>query len=198
MDATTPLNFRIATPSDAPQIALLIQSAFRHVHHQDTRWTGPDPELNRRFTLTAEEVLPTITNPAAAFLVATTTNDDDDTTTIIATMAAIKKTPSLARLAMLAVDPQLQASGLRLGRRVLAHTEEYAINTWGVTTLGLDALNTRGLLIEWYERRGYEKTGEKSPFPVEALKGLEGEVTKDLHFVEMEKVVGGEKSGVGS
>ena len=149
--------------------------------------------------MTAEEVLPTINNPAAAFLVATTTtnDDNDDTTTIIGTMAAIKKTSSLARLAMLAVDPSLQASGLQLGRRVLAHAESYAINTWGVTTLGLDALNTRGLLIEWYERRGYVKTGETSPFPVEALKGLEVEVTKDLHFVEMEKVVGGGRSGVG-
>ncbi|KAL1594642.1 hypothetical protein SLS60_010403 [Paraconiothyrium brasiliense] len=179
------LHFRVATPDDAAQIAQLVQAAFRH---QDTRWTGPDIELNRRFTMTPEEVLSTINNPNAVFLMATA-NDG----TLVGAMATIKKTEELARLAMLAVDPAVQARGL--GRRVLANAEEYAIKTWGVKMLGLNALNTRGLLIEWYERRGYVKTGETSPFPVEAFKELE--LPKDLHFVEMEKQVGGGK-GAGS
>ncbi|KAJ4359534.1 uncharacterized protein N0V89_000089 [Didymosphaeria variabile] len=185
MSTNIQLHFRVATPDDAAQVAQLVQAAFRH---QDARWTGPDAELNRRFTMTPVEVLSTITNPDAVFLMAT-----NDKGTLVGAMATIKKIEELARMAMLAVDPAFQAGGV--GRRVLAHAEEYAINTWGVKNLGLNALNTRGLLIEWYERRGYVKTGETSPFPVEAFKELE--LPEDLHFVEMEKNVEGSK-GAGS
>lgn len=173
------LHFSVATPDDAAQIAHLVQAAFRH---QDIKWTGPDVELNRTFIMTTEEALATVNNPNAAFLMAATEDN-----TLLGTMAAFKKTDELARLAMLAVDPKLQASGI--GVRVLMYAEEYAVRTWGVKKIGLDALNTRGLLIEWYERKGYVKTGEKSPFPAAASRGLN--VTKDLHFVEMEKEVGG-------
>ncbi|OAG12348.1 acyl-CoA N-acyltransferase [Paraphaeosphaeria sporulosa] len=178
MSSTTQLNFNIATPSDAAQIAQLVQSAFRH---QDIAWTGPDTELNRTFTMTPEQVLTTINNPNAVFLMATT--DDGN---LVGCMATFKKTEELARLAMLAVNPTLQAGGV--GGRILSHTEEYAIKTWGVKKLGLNALHTRELLLKWYEKRGYVRTGETSPFPVQALRGLG--IEKDLYFVEMEKVMG--------
>ncbi|KAL5405235.1 hypothetical protein PMIN03_008613 [Paraphaeosphaeria minitans] len=178
MSPTTQLNLRVATADDAAPIAQLVQSAFRH---QDIAWTGPDTELNRTFTMTPEEALATITNPNAAFLMATT-----DDGALVGCMATFKKTDELARVAMLAVDPTLQAGGV--GRRVLSHAEEYAIKNWGVKTLGLNALHTRELLLKWYEKRGYVRTGETSPFPVQALRGLG--IEQDLYFVEMEKVVG--------
>ncbi|KAF2449215.1 acetyltransferase [Karstenula rhodostoma CBS 690.94] len=183
MASTLPLHFKVATPDDAAQIAKLVQSAFRH---QDIKWTGPDIELNRRFTTTPAQPLAIITNPDAAFLMATTADG-----TLVGAMAAVKKTEQLARLAMLAVDPTLQAGGI--GRRVLAQTEEFAVETWGVKKLGLNALNTRELLVEWYERRGYVRTGERSEFPAEGLRELG--IVKEVFFVEMEKAVGGDGMG---
>lgn len=181
MSSNIQINFKIATQDDASQIAQLIQSAFRH---QDITWTGPDTELNRNFTMTPAEALSTITNPNAVFILATIPDG-----TIVGCMATFKKTGDLARLAMLAVDPTLQAGGI--GRRILAQTEEYAVKTWSVKKLGLNALNTRELLLGWYEKSGYVRTGETSAFPVEVMRGLG--IKKDLHFVEMEKVVGGDE-----
>ncbi|KAJ4295582.1 hypothetical protein N0V90_007595 [Kalmusia sp. IMI 367209] len=182
MASSIPIQFRVATPDDAVQIAQLVQAAFRADDSRES-WTA-DVELNRSFTMKPEEALATINNPNAAFLMAIT-NDD----TLIGAIATIKRSKELARFAMLAVDQTYQRNGL--GRRVLEHAEEYAQKTWGVKKLGLNALNTRELLIGWYERRGYVRTGEKSPFPVEAFKNLD--LPRDLHFVEMEKEAGGEQ-----
>lgn len=181
MATNTPLNFRIATANDAPQIAKLIQISFR-AEDNGIAWTGPEVELNRTFTITPEEVLSTINNPEAEFLIATT-----DNSTLVGVMAAIKRSNELARLAMLAVDPSYQRTGL--GRRVLANAEEYAQTNWVIKKTGLNALNNRGLLIEWYERQGYVRTGEKTPFPVKAFRDIE--LPEGLHFVEMEKSLDG-------
>ncbi|KAK3210243.1 hypothetical protein GRF29_44g2091010 [Pseudopithomyces chartarum] len=181
MSTETHLNFHVATANDASQIAQLIQAAFR-AEDNGTAWTGPDVVLNRTFTLTPEEVLSTINNPEAEFLIAKTEDG-----TLVGAMAAIKRSDELARLAMLAVDQSYQRSGL--GRRVLANAEDYVQKNWGVKKIGLNALNTRGLLLEWYERQGYVRTGEKSPFPVKAFRDIE--LPEDLHFVEMEKDLGG-------
>lgn len=176
--AVLQLNFEVATPDDAAQLAQLVQSAFRHVN---IAWTGPDTQLNDTFTMTPEEALRMINSPNSVFLKVST-----DEGTLIACMATFKKSEELARLAMLAVDPMIMVNGI--GGRVLAATEEYAVKNWGVKKLGLNALNTRELLLKWYEKCGYVKTGEVSPFPVEAVRGLG--IEKDLHFVEMEKFVG--------
>jgi ribosomal protein S18 acetylase RimI-like enzyme len=171
------LHFKVAIPDDAAQIAQLVQIAFRY---EDVKWTGPDVELNRRFTMTTEEALATINNPNAAFLMAIT---DDDT--IVGAMIAIKKTEELARLAKLAVDPTFQTRGI--GRFILEQTEEYVLKTWCVERIGLNALSTRGSLIKWYEKRGYTKTGEKSELPAWALRNMG--LARAIHFVEMEKQV---------
>jgi DNA-binding MarR family transcriptional regulator/ribosomal protein S18 acetylase RimI-like enzyme len=65
-------------------------------------------------------------------------------------------------LGSLAVDPRRQNSGL--GRRLLAAAEDWAF-TRGATEIRMTVVNVRTTLIEWYERRGYERTGETEPFP---------------------------------
>lgn len=181
MTSNTKLSFRVAAPEDAAAIAQLVQAAFR-AEESGTAWTGPDVQLNRTFTMSPDEVLSTINNPNADFLMASTSDG-----TLVGAMAAVKRSNELARLAMLAVSPTYQGGGL--GRQILANAEKHAQEKWGIKKIGLNALNTRALLMEWYERRGYVKTGEKSPFPVKALRGIE--LPDDLHFVEMEKIVQG-------
>ncbi|KAI3401500.1 hypothetical protein diail_10934 [Diaporthe ilicicola] len=192
------LRFRIATPEDAPKIQELIQTAFRT---EDTRerWTG-SAELASQFHISADDVLASITDPDRAVLVATTEAHNSDTCTLVASVEASRRGggggggggtgtgtggPPTARLSMLAVDQRRQRAGL--GRRVLAHAEDYCRRAWGAAglVLGLNALSTRGALIEWYVRCGFRRTGGTSAFPRDRFPGLA--LPGDLCFVELEK-----------
>lgn len=66
-------------------------------------------------------------------------------------------------LGMFAVRPGIQGEGL--GRSVLAEGERVAAETWRARRLELSVISARAELIAWYERRGYERTGETAPFP---------------------------------
>ncbi|KZL81724.1 gnat family protein [Colletotrichum incanum] len=175
MANVNPLSFRIAKPEDAPQLQQLVQAAFRA---EDSRadWTA-DMELGRSFHYSVEEVLTTINNPDAAIIMAI-----DQNNALAGSVETIKRNAGLARFAMLSVDPNQQRGGI--GRQVLAYAEEFA-RQWGVKTFGLNALSSREKLIEWYERCGYKKSGETSPFPVDRFPQLD--LPKNLCFVELEK-----------
>lgn len=175
--ANETLRFRIATPDDAAQIQNLIQSAFRAEDTRD-RWIG-SPELASQFHISVDEVLASITKPDAAVLVAT----DPSTGAPVASVEAHRRTGGVARLSMLAVDSAYQRGGM--GRRVLAHAEDYCRLNWGTRRLGLNALSTREALISWYVRCGFRRTGETSAFPRERFPGRD--MPEDLCFVELEK-----------
>jgi ribosomal protein S18 acetylase RimI-like enzyme len=175
-----PLQFRIATPEDASAIQQLVQSAFQAA---DTRqdWTA-DMELNIRFRVAVEEVMPRITNPNSAIVMAFTTTENGNQA-LVASVEVAKRSDDLARLSMLAVNQHHQRGGI--GREILTYAEKYCQHQWGVTKFGLDALSTRQALIAWYMRRGYQKTGETVPFPVEKFSDLA--LPGDLCFVQLEK-----------
>jgi ribosomal protein S18 acetylase RimI-like enzyme len=65
-------------------------------------------------------------------------------------------------LSLLAVRPASQAAGL--GKSILAGAEEFVIGR-GARSARISVINVREMLIAWYERRGYERTGETAPFP---------------------------------
>jgi len=64
---------------------------------------------------------------------------------------------------MFAVRPTLQGGGL--GKAVLAEAERLVVERWGVSEMHMTVISVREELIEWYERRGYRRTGKMSPFP---------------------------------
>ncbi|EAW19528.1 GNAT family N-acetyltransferase [Aspergillus fischeri NRRL 181] len=177
---TPAMHYRLATPSDAPQIQHLVQSAFRA---PDTRpnWTG-DTALASAFRIDTAEILSKITTPDSAFLLAT-----DPTGALIACIGVSRCTANdnLARFFLLAVDEAYQRFGI--GRKILAYAEEYAHREWGVRRGGLNALSTREELILWYLRCGYQLTGEVTPFPFERFAGME--LPENLCFLEMEKAL---------
>ncbi|KAL1852093.1 hypothetical protein Daus18300_012305 [Diaporthe australafricana] len=182
MATNEPLQFRIATPDDAPQIQNLIQSAFRA---EDTRenWIG-SPELASQYHISVDEVLASITNPDCAVLVATDAASSSGSGDLVASVEAFRRgTGGLARLSMLAVDQTRQRGGL--GRQVLAHAEDHCRRALGAARLGLNALSTRRELIAWYERCGFRRTGGTSAFPRERFPALA--LPEDLCFVELEK-----------
>ncbi len=71
-----------------------------------------------------------------------------------------------AYFGMFSVKPGLQGSGV--GRGVLEEAERIAREEWGATSLELTVIHVRDELIEWYERRGYERTERDKPFPSDA------------------------------
>jgi ribosomal protein S18 acetylase RimI-like enzyme len=173
------LHFRIATLTDAPSIQQLVQSAFRA---EDSRkdWTA-DMALGRAITISVEDVSTTIAKPDCAILLAFI--KDEGREILVASTDMIKRANDHVRFAMVSVNPDYQQAGI--GRRVLAYAEEYSQREWRVTTSELNALSTRQELIAWYLRRGYQKTGEETPFPRERFPDLA--LPEDLCFVEMVK-----------
>jgi ribosomal protein S18 acetylase RimI-like enzyme len=89
-------------------------------------------------------------------------------------------------LGLLNVRPTLQVSGL--GRRLLVAAEHEAKER-GARRIRISVVAIRDILIAWYERRGYRKTGEVEPFPYGA-EGTGTPLRDDLSFVILEKELG--------
>ena len=68
-------------------------------------------------------------------------------------------------LGLLTVRPDLQAAGI--GRRLLAAGESWAAEHFGSQEVEMTVVEQRLELIRWYQRRGYQLTGEIRPFPYE-------------------------------
>jgi len=68
-------------------------------------------------------------------------------------------------LGMLSVDPTLQASGIgkKLLQAAIAHAKEA-----GVHKIKFKVISLRSELVAWYQRHGYQFTGEIQPMPPDA------------------------------
>lgn len=71
-----------------------------------------------------------------------------------------------AYFGMFSVRPGLQGGGV--GRALLDEAERIAREEWRAEGLELTVIHLREELIQWYERRGYERTGERKHFPDDA------------------------------
>ncbi|KAH6954873.1 acyl-CoA N-acyltransferase [Fusarium avenaceum] len=169
------LHFRIATTDDAPRIQDLIHAAFRFTD-ASIDWIG-SPELANTFEIPLEVILNRITGLDNVFLVASSIPDGP----IIGCVNVFKKTPDFGRLALLAIDPTLQRSGL--GKNMLVVGEEHLTREFGVEKIGLNALHTRKGLLKWYEKQGYVKTGAITELPIDRAP----EIQEKVLLVELEK-----------
>lgn len=69
-----------------------------------------------------------------------------------------------AYLGLLCIDPELQAKGL--GRQLIVAAEETAQTEFSARLMEMTVIELRTELIAYYERRGYEQSGERRDFPV--------------------------------
>jgi len=65
-------------------------------------------------------------------------------------------------LGMLTVSPELQGAGI--GKELLHASEQYAREN-KFSAIVMSVISIRTELIAWYERRGYQRTGDTKPFP---------------------------------
>ena len=73
-------------------------------------------------------------------------------------------------LGTFAVVPHLQGNGV--GRQMLKHAERQAAEQWQASQIEMVVISQRQDLIEYYQRRGYQVSGEVSDFPVELDVGI--------------------------
>lgn len=98
----------------------------------------------------------------------------------------LERTGTRAYLGMLTVRPGLQNQGW--GREMLETAEQWVATHWNSLAVEMTVISVRQELIQWYERRGYRKTGERRPFPMSDLRfGLPK--VEHLEFIVMEKAL---------
>lgn len=68
------------------------------------------------------------------------------------------------QIGMLAVSPRHQ--GLGIGKQLLHQAEHWAERVWPVRRFSMAVIPLRRELIEFYQRRGYRRTGLIQPFPL--------------------------------
>ncbi|BDM68667.1 N-acetyltransferase [Streptomyces nigrescens] len=151
---TTELIFRTAVDSDVPGLVDLIESAYRGDASR-AGWTTEADLLEGQRT-DPEGVAAVVRHETGLLLVA----ERDGALTAC---CQLEHRGDHAYFGMFAVRPALQGGGF--GRTMLAEAERTARETWDAQEMRMTVIRQRTELIAWYERRGYRRTGEFSPFP---------------------------------
>lgn len=154
MNAVITPVFRQAGQVDVDAIVALVESAYRGDSSR-RGWTTEADLLDGRRT-EAALVAELLTDPQSAVLLAWA---DDE----LLACCHVERHGESAYFGMFAVQPSRQSSGL--GRMLLAEAERHARDAWQCRAMHMKVIDVRTELMAWYERRGYRRTGEYSPFP---------------------------------
>jgi GNAT superfamily N-acetyltransferase len=154
MSSATTLVFRVAAADDVGAIVALVESAYRGESGR-RGWTTESHLLDGRRTDT-ELVAELLELPGGVVLLAHTAGE-------LVACCHIEKHGQTAYFGMFAVDPDRQNGGL--GRQLLGEAERYVRDVWQCASMHMKVIDLRSELMAWYERRGYRRTGEYSPFP---------------------------------
>ncbi|MGA5730145.1 GNAT family N-acetyltransferase [Streptomyces seoulensis] len=154
METPTGPTFRDATDADVDALVALVESAYRGDASR-AGWTTEADILDGQRT-DPEGVRQVIKTPDSRLLVVEREGR-------IVACCQLEHRGAHAYFGMFAVSPTVQGAGL--GKTVLAEAERQARADWGVTEMHMTVISVRDDLIGWYERRGYRRTGETTPFP---------------------------------
>ncbi|WP_369227348.1 GNAT family N-acetyltransferase [Streptomyces sp. R39] len=154
MENAVALTFRDATDADVDVLVALIESAYRGDASR-AGWTTEADILEGQRT-DPEGVLQVIKAPDGKLLTV------EQAGRVVA-CCQLEHRGTHAYFGMFAVSPALQGAGL--GKAVIAEAERRAREDWGVTEMRMTVISVREDLVAWYERRGYRRTGEMTPFP---------------------------------
>ncbi|MFI9270909.1 GNAT family N-acetyltransferase [Kitasatospora sp. NPDC052896] len=153
MDAAE-LAFRTATAQDTVALVELVESAYRG-EASKAGWTTEADLLDGQRT-DHEAVAELLAAPESRVLLAERAGR-------LLACCQLDRRGTSAYFGMFSVRPDQQGGGV--GRAVLAEAERYARAQWQATELTMTVIVQRAELIAWYERRGFRRTGELSPFP---------------------------------
>jgi ribosomal protein S18 acetylase RimI-like enzyme len=182
MTATKTLAVRSAVQADVDPLLELIQYAFRG-GKENKSWTGEE-HLVRGPRITRDKLVDLLNRQDSAVLICELVGAGGKAE-IVGCIHVYKETATNAHIAMLAVDPDGQSAGV--GSRLMRSVEDYARRNFGSKKMVGEVISGRPELMKWYERMGYQATGETAPFL-----GPEHGVTplvEGLHFVLINKQI---------
>jgi ribosomal protein S18 acetylase RimI-like enzyme len=166
-----PLHFRSATLADRDAIVALVTSAYRGDASR-AGWTTEADLLDG--PRVAPEVLEhDLTRPRSRVVIAERDEQPDAAAApepgVLITLrrmvacAHVCDDAGAGYFGMFAVDPTRQGGGV--GDAVLRECERIARDDWQLPVMRMTVIDCRLELLEWYERRGYRRTGVFKPFP---------------------------------
>ncbi|GAB3056902.1 GNAT family N-acetyltransferase [Stenotrophomonas tumulicola] len=150
----TTLTFRAATPADIPALIALVTSAYRGDASR-VGWTT-EADILDGARIDAEGLQADLDRPRSTILVA------EDAGRLLA-CAHVADGGEHGYFGMFAVDPGQQGSGI--GKQMITEAEAHGVREWGLRSMLMTVIDIREELIAFYERRGYQRTGIKKPFP---------------------------------
>lgn len=156
---STPLVFRAATVHDVDAVVALVESAYRGDSSR-AGWTTEADLLDGRRT-GSDEVLGFIARPDSTMLLAERGIASAPAELVGCAHVALED--GAGYFGMFSVKPTLQGGGV--GKQLLAESERWVRDTWGVNAMRMTVIDVREELINFYLRRGYLRTGIVKPFP---------------------------------
>lgn len=163
----------IVNASDLTELVSLVNSAYRGDSSRKG-WTT-EAELLEGVRTDYKSLLTQINEPGQTILKAV-----DHLGKIIACVSLQEKSEKMY-LGMLTVEPTIQARGI--GKILLNAAEAFAIDR-NIYCLEMTVISVRAELIAYYQRRGYQLTGEKRAFPTDPKFGIR---KQELEFIVLEK-----------
>lgn len=147
------IDFRKAEIKDSELVATLVNSAYRG-ESSKKGWTTEADLLGGQRT-DAGKIQEMIEDSSSHIELALKNGE-------LVGCVYLKNEKSVLYIGMLTVNPTLQNHGL--GKILLNRIEKIALS-WGLKTIRMNVISLRQELIDYYERRGYKRTGRTEPFP---------------------------------
>jgi GNAT superfamily N-acetyltransferase len=172
------VNIRTAGRADIPALLDLIHSAYRGERAR-SGWTHEADMLDGQRT-DAAALAEIVGDPGQRILLA------DDRTGLAGCVQISDRGSGKAYLGLLSIAPERQAQGL--GRELIGAAEDAAKREFGAEQMEMTVIRQREELVAYYERRGYARTGEERPFPLDDPRfGIPRR--SDLSFVVLAKAL---------
>ena len=169
--------FRTATAADIDTLVALVTSAYRGDASR-AGWTTEADFLDGN-RIDAQVLHADIARPLSRVLLL-----ERDGQVLACAHVAIED--GAGYFGMFSVQPNLQGAGI--GKRMLAEAERIVRQDWATPVMRMTVIDIRTSLMEFYERRGYRRTGITKPFPYgDARFGTP--LRDDLRFEIMEKIL---------
>lgn len=143
-----------ALTADIPALVVLLNSAYRGEGSKQG-WTTEADMISGEIRTDEAQLSELMLKPDALFLKYT------NRTGQIEGCVFLEKRNGKLYLGMLSVSPASQAKGI--GKKLMAAAEDHARGQ-GCSAVFMRVVSIRQELIAWYERQGYDKTGEVQPF----------------------------------
>ena len=176
------LKFRLAERKDIPELLDLINTAYR-VNNEDS-WTNESNLVqgDRINALQVDEFiqLQQLENMPVQLLIVEKTNQSEEG---ILGCIGLTYTDLDVEIGTFCIASEWQNAGY--GKKVLQAAELYALkHDPSLQSVSIWVLDLRHELIQFYERRGFQKTGKIEPYPIDANVGVP---VVDLKLLHMQK-----------